>query len=187
MVVEINTDTLIEFKLTANQFLLAQLIYEGSLGTISSLKLEFGEKVIQEDLDILISAGYLRKSINTYFVTPEFIRTVRKEGMFEELLALYPTSVVRVDGSKDYLRVGIARCKTRYNNIIKKSKAKHDNILKCLQLEIETRTRENSLAYMKRLANWLTSREWEAWEPRLEEAISENNERITSNYGEELE
>lgn len=180
MVIEINTDTLVEAKVTANQFLLAQLIYEDSWNIIKSIKELYDT---QEDFDTLTSAGYLKSSRNAYIVTPKFVALVKGQGMFEQLLALFPTSVLRPDGTKDYLRVGHERCKIRYNNIIKKSKARHDHIVKCLELEVNIRTQENKLGYMKRLANWLTAKEWEAWSPRLEEASSPK----TISYGEDLE
>ncbi|HPJ00551.1 MAG TPA: hypothetical protein PLN65_06925, partial [Enterococcus sp.] len=47
-----------------------------------------------------------------------------------------------------------------YNNtIVKNSFRKHERILKALKYEIEIRTLEGSLKYMKRLPKWLNSEE----------------------------
>lgn len=183
MVVEINTEYLIQTGLTANQFLLAQLIYERHFMTLSKLKLEFAES-IKQDLDILTGAGYLTQSAGTHLITPKFVSILKKEGKFEEFFNTYPISVLRPDGNKDYLRVNKASCKTRYNNLIKKTKTRHDFIVSCLKFEIETRTKEGSLSYMKRMPNWLSSREWEAWAERMEDEVSLKS---TSDYGQELE
>ena len=181
MVIEYNTDLITE--ITPDQFIIAQLYYDRRLDIIKHFRKKLGDN-FQVAVANLISAEYLKEENGDYYVTPKFISEMRNEGMFEELLALFPTSVIRPDGTKDYLRAGHARCKIKYNAIIKKSKPRHDLILKCLQLELKTRKNENKLGYMKRLSNWISTAEWEAWEPRLEdESINENQ----SNYGESLE
>ena len=183
MVIEINTDTLKKCDLNANQFMLAQIIYEGHLGVLQSLL----EKLpgLDSDLDILISKEFVRYQETglNYTVTSSFIGEVRGEGKFEELLAAFPTSVIRPNGSRDYLRAGYARAKTRYNNLVK-SKPRHDLVMQCLSLELSTRKLENNLGYMKRLTNWVNTQEWESWEPKLgEDPVSTN----TVGYGQGLE
>jgi len=185
MIVEINTEHLIKSNLTANQYLLALLIYENSYTAFINLKTNFPQ-IIEDDIKELANKGFIFQSTNRlgYTITAEFLVYCSKKDMFDALIERFPIYVIRTDGTKDYLRTDRIRSKRRYDNITRHSKSKHELIMKCLEFEISVREMENSLKYMKRLPNWLDSQEWETWHERMEnESVTVNNTK----YGTDLE
>ena len=76
-------------------------------------------------------------------------------------------------------------CKNIYDARVARNKQKHDHIMRCLKKEIEIREKENSMAYMKRLSNWLASQEWKSFEDRLDESVLAKHE--ANKYGTDLE
>jgi len=187
MVVEINTDYLINSGLTANEFLLAFLVYERDYNTIETLKLNY-PKTIEDNYKTLIEKDYVKKTGNRigYTISQNFLDYVLELDSFDSLLAKFPVYVIRDNGSKDYLRTDKDRCRRKYNRISRTKKSNHDFVMKCLDYELKMRERENSLKYMKRLPNWLDSKEWEAWAERMEHEPLENSESIKA-YGTDLE
>ncbi len=186
MIVEMNTDYLIKSGLTANEFLLAFLVYERDYNTIETLKLHY-PKIIEEDFKTLIKKDYVSTTGNRigHTITKDFVNYVLELDSFDSLLAKFPVYVTRDNGAKDYLRTDKERCRRKYNKLSRTKKSNHDFILECLNYELETRNRENSLKYMKRLPNWLDSREWESWAERMEHEPLNTNSVQT--YGTDLE
>jgi hypothetical protein len=95
----------------------------------------------------------------------------------------YPTKVTRPDGTTDYLRSDLKRCKKKYNNITNGKLKKHIEILNALKFEVETRTKEGNLKYMKRLPKWLMEEGWTLYQERMNDTTNQNK----SKYGTELE
>ena len=189
MIIEINTDSIINKGLTANQLLIAQLIYERNYTILEQFK-TLWPILFEADLDSLIGAGYLRKSGNgdyrTYlFLTPLLEMCGDNTGGFENLFAAFPVFVIRPDGTKDYLRADKSHSRKLYDKLVGKKKAKQDFVKQCLELELKVRNAENKLSYMKRLSNWLSTQEWEAWAERLKE--DSNLIHKEDNYGQSLE
>lgn len=185
MIVEINTEHLIKSGLTANQYLLALLIYERSYTAYTNLKNSFPQ-IVADDIKELTNKGFIFQSTNRlgYTITAEFLVYCSKKDMFDALVERFPIYVIRTDGTKDYLRTDRIRSKRRYDNITRHSKSKHELIMKCLDFELSTREVEGNLKYMKRLPNWLESQEWETWQERLENESTIVN---TPKYGTNLE
>lgn len=184
MIIEINTDQLIKSELTPDQFFLSYIIYERAFNTFESMRLYY-PKMIEKGLKVLTEKGYIRKNSNRigYTVTDSFLKFVVEVDNFEELLNKFPVYVIRNNGNKDYLRTDRERCKRKYSRITRSKKSKHDFIIKCLEFEKEVRKKENSLGYMKRLPNWLDSKEWETWAERMEHESVEDDRQ----YGTDLE
>lgn len=185
MIVEINTKHLFESELTPNQFFVCQVIYERAYNTYESLRLYY-PKILEEILPVLIDKGYIKKDSSRikYSVTNSYLKFVVEADEFDQLLSKFPVYVIRNTGNKDYLRTDKTRCKRKYSRIIKTKKSSHDYIMECLDYEIKVRTAENSMNFMKKLPNWLDSREWETWGERMENEIDIKEE---DTYGTELE
>ncbi|HSH50592.1 MAG TPA: hypothetical protein VK982_02610, partial [Bacteroidales bacterium] len=171
--------------LTANQYVLSNIIYERYFNTFEHYKFKF-PKVVDKDLKYLTQENYIEKADSRigYRVTKKFLDNVIKPDNFDELLSIYPVYVIRSGNNKDYLRTNKDTSKALYKKITSRKKSNHDFIIKCLKYEIETRTAEGSLQYMKKLPNWLKTKEWETWAERMEHEVKP----ITSKtYGTDLE
>lgn len=176
MNIEINPDYLIKNDLTANQFLILQLICEND-----ALRLD--KFINDEDIEQLKSKGFLTvDKEGNLEVTKEYLSTLQGKGFFEELWLTFPVSVIRPDGIRDSLRTSRKRVRTAYKRIVKNRKDNHEHIIACLKLEIRERTKNDTMKYMKKLPNWLSSESWKEWEEKLKlDAIFDHEEE--TDYG----
>ena len=166
MNVEINIEYLLKNKLSANEFLILQLILEKQDERLKKFKEIVGEDYYMASIRRLLEVGYLQVISDGFEVTTECLRTFKGKGYFEELYAAFPVSVVRPDGKRESLRTDRKRCATKYNRLAKR-KDVHEHILKCLEYEIKDRTRNNSTMYMKKMPNWLSSEAWKEYEEKM--------------------
>ena len=118
-------------------------------------------------------------------VQPEFLRTLHKDDIFEELLHAYPMKVQRPDGITAFLRKDKRLCKDLYYIITKDDKVKHDHIMLCLTTELTYRKNNDSMQWMKTLSNWLSGKEWENFEDLVAYGTSTNN-ALAETYGTNL-
>ena len=109
--------------------------------------------------------------------------SINTTSFFDEFYELYPAYITRNDGSKDYLRANVNKCRQQYNKIVGESKELHDHILNCLKAELSDKHRKGKMGFMKRMWKWLTSNEWEAYEEHLNDDYSTNTTPI---YGTEI-
>jgi hypothetical protein len=107
-----------------------------------------------------------------FTITEKFLEYVVLADFFDALLSIYPVYVIRNGNSKDYLRTDRDRCRKKYSRITKNKRSNHNNIIKCLEFEINTRQSEGSMSFMKRLPNWLDGKEWETWAERMEHEVA---------------
>ena len=170
MVIQVNTEFLLNNHISPNQFIIIQLVLEENYRTLNRLSTHFPNFV--EEIDKLISIGVLDKisRINKLVVTEQFKNQLLGEDLFEELLALYPSNVIRKDGKKEYLKTDLRRSKNRYKVITNNRVDLHEHILKCLQVEITTRTANNSMMYFRKIYNWLNAEGWKDFEPQLNDS-----------------
>ena len=164
MTIELNPDYLIKNNLTANQFVILQLIYEKEFNRLEKLTTISD---VSKDVEILKSKSLVNETEGKLSVTTEYFRSLKGKGFFEELLATFPPSVLRPDGLRDYLRTDRKRAERKYKTITKNRKDIHMHILDCLKFELEQRRKTNTLMYMKKLPNWLSSESWKEWEEKL--------------------
>lgn len=213
MLVTLDTDLLATYKLTPDQFLLGYLIdknrhdlisllYENSylvtgpsnykfVGTDINKKKEASRFIScfnrLKELGFIIDENDKEGEydLSKISVTPSFRGLYRKEGAFEELLEVYPTFVIRPDGTKDNLKVDLPKCRKIYNSLVKNNKSLHEHIIKCLHNELSLRTVNGTMRYMKRLPKWLSAEEWKSYEESDVSSTSAKTE--TDIYGTKLE
>ena len=117
-------------------------------------------------------------------VQPEFLRTLHKDDIFEELLNAFPMKVQRPDGITAFLRKDKRLCKDLYYIITKDDRVKHDHIMLCLATELDYRKKVGSMQWMKTLSKWLSGKEWENFEDLVADGTSQKQ---SSTYGTHLE
>lgn len=193
MIIEIDTTILHNNSISVLQYIVGYLLLTKDYKKIDDIKSEIGEQSLITILNMLSESRFVSnlKSINSLDYDSIVIRnkfralvdSVKDRDFFDELLELYPKSVIRPDGTKDYLRSDLKRCRTKYKNITDNKLKKHNSILEALKFEIETRTKEGNLKFMKRLPNWLAEEGWTLYQERIKDTnpIKENV------YGTDLE
>jgi len=166
MEISMNIEYLLKNKITANEFLILQMLLENQETRLAAYKKVVGNSHYFACLISLINMNFLEVTGNGLEITTECMRTFKGKGFFEEFYIAYPVSVVRPDGKRESLRTDRTRCATKYNRLAKR-KDVHEHIMKCLNFEVEERTQSGSLMYMKKMPNWLSSEAWKEYEEKM--------------------
>ena len=191
MTLDLNLDLLIvDPSLSLNQLVFVSLVKNDIKVTnqnVSSLVSLIDETEIQGLIDKNIITRTIVGKKYKYELTNDFIQkmkaSINTTSFFDEFYELYPAYITRNDGSKDYLRANVNKCRQQYNKIVGESKELHDHILSCLKAELSDKHRKGKMGFMKRMWKWLTSNEWEAYEEHLNDDYSTNTTQI---YGTEI-
>jgi hypothetical protein len=195
MLLQVDVNYLLKNRITVDQFLVAQLIYEKSYELLGAYLDLYTSEDLKKLILGLVKAGLIENynyedqyELSKFIIKPTFVKILAQGDFFDEFIQTYPTSVIRPDGTKDYLRTDLNRCRRIYNKITGNKYAIHLNILQCLQFELALRRKEGKLSYMKRLPKWLGSEEWKIYEQRIKD---ENFDSLTTTeelgYGNRLE
>ena len=108
---------------------------------------------------------------------------LKEKDWFDEFYEQFPVYITRPDGSRDYLRTNVQKCRQQYKKIVGRSKAMHEHLLKALQYDLTKRMTNGNLSYMKSMWKWLTQCEWENYD---EELKYESNQVKAKNYGTDI-
>jgi len=179
--------------LTADDYTICMLLVEGKYGLLKIMHKLVGD-YMHERLSKLVKEGYLSFNglgtimpIKELKVTEKFKSLLSVDDPFEELYNNYPTSIIRPDGKKDYLRSDKAKCRIRYKKITDKNALYHKYILECLNKEIQDKEKSQSMGYFKRLINWIDGEEWKKYEDdSKEDNINSQSSNKLSDYGSKL-
>ena len=191
MLLKVNTEVLINMKITAHQFVIANLLmgkfYDHLVKYLESTN---SKDTFQDDLKQLAKASLVAYNkdnshdLKSIVVQPEFLRTLHKDDIFEELYASFPVKVQRPDGTASFLRRDRRLCKDLYYIITKDDLPTHEHIMSCLRTELEHRKRTNSMQYMKTLQKWLSGKEWENYEDLIDDGSY--SDKHANTYGTHL-
>jgi hypothetical protein len=178
MVINVDTDLLFENHLEIDEFLIAYLIVkkrqdliEKYLDTFNLSNTKYLYYILKK-LEVLGMIEDKNKEgeydLSKITVKPLLRKLVNSKNKFyenfEELLLVYPTSVVRRDGTIDFLKVDLPKCEKLYEDILKSGKFEHEHIIQALKWEIAFKESSGKMQYMKRLPKWLASEEWRSYE-----------------------
>ena len=188
----VNTDVLIELKITAHQFIILTMVIDKQYDHLEKYLIESNSlDSFPDDLDrlskqfLIVFNRNKPQDYKSIVAQPEFLRTLYKDDIFEELYSIFPIKVQRPDGSQAYLRREKRLCKDLYYVITKDDRNKHEHILKCLRFELEYREENGSMQYLKTLQKWLSGREWE----NFEDLVADGSllKKRAETYGTQLE
>ena len=162
MIIEIDTERLIELDLTADEFLFLSMLSRSALD--SDLKLNIDREKLQTNGWIKLGEEdecTLREKFNDEFSSTEDV-------IWHGLLSHYPLKViangaVRILRAKDPSSKANAKPKSRYLKYIGKDKKKHEHVIECLQRELLLRKRGNNLGFMQQLETWINNHTWEKY------------------------
>jgi len=178
MNIEINTDFLKAYEISADDYLYLYIIQRNGYEYLQTLTLN-------PDIDTMIDKGYLELSEDIHIVTDAFklLATNNYDVMFAELIDTYPMKVqsptrgVRILHAKDPNAKANDKAKRKYKKIIKTNKNTHDHIIKCLKIQLDVD--KDNLGYMQNLETWLNNHTWEKYEDISYENKSTDSQRIT--------
>jgi len=197
MILEIDTNFLLDNKITAHQYLIVKLVSEKKTALLrkyiqySNTLNDFNKDLAQLKLAGLITSIHRIDSIISYeniVVSSKFHKKFSWDSdPFEEFFVTFPIKTIRTDGTSDYLRVDKERCRKLYHNIVRMGTSLHEHIIKCLKLEIEDRELKGKMSYMKRMPAWLTSESWKAYEDHIEDDMNSTLEEKRKAYGTNIE
>jgi hypothetical protein len=173
MILEINLDTCLENKLSVNQYTILYCFFKSQLNYLEHIATD-------KDYEYLKELGYfisIEGSPELFIVDKNKINSLfsYSESLFDELLSLYPLKVFNGISTR-YLRPAESGAKkandlrVKYNKIVK-TKALHQQILKCLEIEINIKRKGNSLYYMQNLETWINQHTWEQYLPLLNQQV----------------
>jgi len=179
MTVEINTNILEEFGITADDFLYLYLLHAKSYDCLERLNLN-------PDTESLQTKGLLKlgEELQDHTVRQMFLDLFQTsfDQMWSELLSHFPLKVynqghMRVLRAKDAAAKANSKAKEKYRKIVGEDTAKHKEVIKGLINELELRKSTNTLGWMQMLPTWINNYTWEKYED-IEDS-SPNDTRIT--------
>lgn len=179
MIVEINTDILSNFGITADDFIYLYLLHAKSYDCLEQLSLKPNTEALQTKG--LIKLG---EEPQDHVVRQAFLNMFQAsfDQMWSELLSHFPLKVfnnghMRVLRAKDAQAKANAKAREKYRKIVGEDLSKHQFIVKCLVNELELRKSTSTLGYMQMLTTWVNNYTWEKYEDI--ETSSPNESRIT--------
>ena len=166
MILEINTETLKNIGITADDFLYLYLLHARDYKLVKELNLKPNTKALQTK-----SLVKLGESLEDHIIRQEFLDLFQNsfDIMWYELLSHFPLKVsskgsLRILRARDSNAKANLKAKQKYKSIVGTDKTKHDRIVKCLDNELAFRKQADSLGFMKMLQTWVNSYEWENYE-----------------------
>jgi len=194
MVIDISLELLSKLKLNPNEYLLMELLRRKEYKLSAEfLEKNYTKEQSHEIFDKLLKLSYFTS--NSYVengygyanvkVSNSYKQLVKTDDMFDEFVEYYPKSVIRTDGTTDYLRTDLRTAKLYYVKATRGLRAGHEHLLECLKFEVEERMKDGSIKFMPRITKWLNSQAWTTYQDRLMDAMS--NTVGNTRYGTEIE
>jgi len=182
MLVEINTEVLKKFGITADDFLYLYLLHAEASYVGKELD-------IKPDLEDLQTKGLIKlgDKPSEHVVRHEFLTIVEDDfdRMWSELVSHFPLKVLANDRGLRMLRARDANAKTNqkskraYEKYVGTDKTKHDYVMQCLKNELVHRKLANSLGYMQQLQTWVNNHTWEKYDTIDNDKATKRSSRIT--------
>lgn len=186
MIIEVNTDLLNIGGININQLVFLSLILGKNQKSNQDAR-KIVSLISDEDISNLIERNLItsieRGNYITYRETEELKRILTpKKNYFDVFYDMYPVYVTRPDGTKNYLRANVNKCRNLFNNYIGTSEAYAQHIIECLDHEVSKKIKEGKLSYMKTMWRWLVDHQWEESEQEMLDLEKQPEET----YGTEL-
>lgn len=181
MLVEINTEILKKFGISADDFLYLYLLHAKSYDCLEELSLN-------PDTESLQTKGLLKlgEELQDHVVRQAFLDMfqVPFDQMWSELLSHFPLKVfnngnVRVLRARDANAKANSKAKKAYHRYVGEDKTRHDHVIKCLVTELAVRKKTDSIGWMQMLQTWVNNHTWEQYEDLNDESTASQSPRIT--------
>ena len=186
MIIEVDTKLMdLPEQINLNQLLFLSMVLDKNQKSNQNVH-KIVSLISDDEISYLVSQGLITSKETgnsiTYLPTDKLTKFVEPEqNYFDLFYNMYPVYVLRPDGSKNYLRANVHKCRHLYNTYVGRSSAMAEHINKCLEYEIDKKMRIGKIGYMKTMWRWLVDHQWE----ETEEEMNDANKQI-NNYGTEL-
>lgn len=188
MIIEVNTKLLdLPEQINMNQLVFLSMVLDKNQKSYQNV-----HKVIslisEDEISYLINQGLItsitKSNAITYLPSDRLkAHMLVKEDYFDKFYSMYPVYVMRPDGSKAYLRANVHKCRHLFESTVGNNEEIAQHLIDCLSHEIDKKTREGKISYMKTMWRWLVDHQWEESEIEMQE---ENKPVTQSAYGTEL-
>lgn len=188
MIIELDTKLLdLPEHLNMNQLVFLSMVLDKNQTTKNQDVHQLVSLIGDDEISYLVQQNLItsieRGGFTVYQATEKLTSFIANKGdYFDKFYDQYPVYVLRPDGSKCYLRANVNKCRHLFNVTCGKSSAMAEHLINCLKFEIDKKTREGKLSYMKTMWRWLVDHQWE----ESEEEMNDNVEQTTNTYGTEL-
>lgn len=187
MILEIDTSLLRKANISINQLVFLSLVLDNNQKhnqNIVDIVSQVNDNEIQDLVEKELIVEEEMNGIKSYKETEKLLSLFGMDhDMFDDFDEIYPKVVTRPDGTMGFLKGNRKKCRTKYNQIIKRSRLVHQHIIDCLSYDLSKKTLTGKLGYMKTMWMWLTQCEWEA----IEDEMMYNKETETlETYGTNL-
>src|SRR3972149_11595454 len=149
MLIQVDVNSLINNLIKVDEFVVLQLVYDKQYDLVSKYLSLYDSEERKKLFDRFNLYGFVtnRNNLGEYDPTKltlesGFLQIISNGDFFDELVQVFPVSVIRPDGTKDFLRNDLKRCKVQYSKITKNKYFIHQHILECLKYEIALKRRD---------------------------------------------
>lgn len=188
MIIELDTKLLaLPENININQAVFLSMVLDKNQKTYNQDVRKLVSLISDDEISYLVNQGLITsierrgsivyectEKLNSYMAPPK--------DYFDTFYDMYPVYVLRPDGAKSYLRANVNKCRHLYNTYVGKSSAMAEHINNCLKFEIEKKTREGKIGYMKTMWRWLVDHQWEETEAEMQDTTIQT----VNTYGTEL-
>lgn len=188
MIIELDTRLLgLPGNINLNQLVFLSMVLDKNQKTYNQDVRKLVSLISDDEISYLIKQGLItsiERSKSIIYEPTEMLKqfiTPEKE-YFDLFYDMYPAYVLRPEGTKSYLRTNINKCRHLYNTYIGKSSAMAEHINDCLKFELDKKSREGKIGYMKTMWRWLVDHQWEESEAEMQDHTLATEE----SYGTEL-
>lgn len=183
MILELDTSLFdIYGKMSINQLVFLTLVLNENQSNNQDIH-QFLSRISENEIQELVNSNIITVITSgdskIYSISEDTRKHLKQDkSWFDEFYEVFPVYVTRPDGTKGFLRSNINKCRKEYNRIVRKSRAMHEHLIKCLQFEIDNKMITGKIGYMKTMWKWLTQREWEVTEEEMQFSMEQdiNNE-----------
>lgn len=168
MIIELDTSLLQKVdNLSLNQLVLLSFVLDknqkSNQGITPLIRL-----VSDSEVQDLIDRNLLIIKDKKYKASTELLELLTpKDLLFNHFNSIFPTMVVRPDGTRGFLKGNSKKCRDYYNKLVKGNSSLNERIVKALNFELSDKAITGKLGYMKTMWKWLTNSEWELAEEQM--------------------
>jgi len=187
MVVEVNIESCLNYKISPGQYVLLNLLWQKKTNTaVELLKVD---PSLKDSVKDLTDRGYILKTGASFIIERKKCNDLfglSEDQDFWEFFNTFPLKVsskgstrplrAQDPGSKNALEA-----RSKYKARVK-TKAAHRHVMACLEAEMDQKRRSNNLGYMQNILTWLNQSTWQ-----LSEYLLKNEQpKVVEKHGEGL-
>lgn len=188
MIIELDTKLLdLPEQLNMNQLVFLSMVLDKNQTTKNQDVRQLVSLIGDDEISYLVQQNLIISIERDDFIVYEPAERLKsflsnKKDYFDMFYDQYPVYVLRPDGAKSYLRANVNKCRHLFNSICGKSSAMAEHLINCLNFEINKKTREGKISYMKTMWRWLVDHQWEESEEEMNDTVDTH----INTYGTEL-